>query len=421
MKRLFTAFVSSTFLDLQDERQRLVQVLLDHQCVPLGMEFFPSTGRSQWPTIEESIDAADFCVFVLAGRYGSISEESGISWTHREFRECVRRGKPLIGLLRSDLDELPVSKSEQTDDGRGKLTAFRREVERQTTVRYFRSETDLVQAVGSSISALRDEEAIEGWVPAGRNPVVLQEADFDRIYEYAESEWVFQRNAVDPGTWDCHYRGRRRVTANQREGLELLVVDFTRESDRELPFDSERMPQLRLGEEPTRTDTGYVTLRQPRRRTGSNFAQDVALSPALGIGETAEYVVEGFIPSFKYGFREEVANVTLESKAGPRAYDWAWRNVIYPTRRLVMRVFLPVNLLATPKGPLVSRGGSPPDKELSNVLVRSGAYSERQVRRGGTLGYELELDLADPPLRRRYQLAWNLPSRADLGGEHESF
>jgi hypothetical protein len=414
MKRLFTAFVSSTFLDLQDERQRLVHVLLDHQCVPLGMEFFPSTGRSQWPTIEESIDAADFCVFVSAGRYGSMSE-IGISWTHREFRECVRRRKPLIGLLCSDIDALPVSKSEQSPDGRARLIAFRKEIEQQTTVRYYRDETDLVQALGSSIGALREAGSIEGWVRAGPNPVVLQESDFDRIYEHAESEWTFQRNAANAETWDCHYRGRRRVTANAPEGLELITVDFTRDTDRELPFDHDRVPEVRIAEA-TRSDVGSVALRPPRRRTGSNFAQDVVLSPPLAQGETIEYVVEAFLPSFKHGVREDLVQATLDSTAGPRTYDWAWRNVLYPTRTLVLRVFLPLDLLATPKGPLVGRGRALPDMGVNNALVRSGAYSERRVERRGQAGYELELALSNPALRRHYRLGWELPSRASLSG-----
>src|SRR5690348_12032660 len=63
--RLYTCFVSSTFLDLRAERERLSSVLLRHQCVPLGMEFFPSMGRRQWELIEESVLAADFCILWL--------------------------------------------------------------------------------------------------------------------------------------------------------------------------------------------------------------------------------------------------------------------------------------------------------------------------------------------------------------------
>src|SRR5437016_6071114 len=92
-RRLYTAFVSSTFLDLRSERETVAKALLDNRCVPFGMELFPSMGISQWPIIVESIEEADFCVFITAGRYGSISDDGELSWTHREFREAVRLKK----------------------------------------------------------------------------------------------------------------------------------------------------------------------------------------------------------------------------------------------------------------------------------------------------------------------------------------
>jgi hypothetical protein len=89
MDRLYTAFISSTYLDLIDVRQRIQSQCLHVGVMPLGMEFFPSTGAGAWAAIEESIDAADFCVFVLAGKYGSIDPYTQISWTHREYRVAL--------------------------------------------------------------------------------------------------------------------------------------------------------------------------------------------------------------------------------------------------------------------------------------------------------------------------------------------
>src|SRR4051794_37751074 len=99
MRRLYTAFVSSTYVDLIREREVVSRALLNQWCIPLGMEFFPSTGSDQWSIIAESIEVADFCVFIIAGRYGSRVNDSGIAWTHREYREARRLGKPTVVLM----------------------------------------------------------------------------------------------------------------------------------------------------------------------------------------------------------------------------------------------------------------------------------------------------------------------------------
>ena len=36
-------FVSSTYEDLREERQRAIQALLESDCVPSGMEMFPAS------------------------------------------------------------------------------------------------------------------------------------------------------------------------------------------------------------------------------------------------------------------------------------------------------------------------------------------------------------------------------------------
>ncbi len=410
MQRLFTTFVSSTFLDLRAERERLVRVLLGRQCVPLGMEFFPSVGTSQWPIILESLEAADFCVFVVAGRYGTISDEAGISWTHREFREAVAMGKPLIGLLHGAPETLSMDRSEGTPEGRSLLAAFRREVEEHTVCRYFNTDADLVDALTMSIAALRESGKIQGWVPVGENGVVQQ--DFDRRYELAETEWSFTRSTVDPATWDGRYRGRRRLISQDPSGLEVCAIDFSRDTDRQLPFDKVRRPELTLAEA-FRSGPGSIALRPPRKTTGSAFVQDVGFSPPLVPGEVADFTVEGTFPSYKHGFREDIVAASTDSKLGPRPFEWISRNVVYPTQSLTITAFVPLDLGADPRGPAIGRGPGRIDADLNTEVVRDGCYSVDVVERDGVEGHEMRLHLSEPVLRRRYRVAWDLPSRVD--------
>jgi hypothetical protein len=84
MEKRYQVFISSTYTDLKVERQEVMQALLEMDCVPAGMELFPSTNENQWAVIENVIDDSDYYLLIVAGRYGSLTSE-GISYTEREF------------------------------------------------------------------------------------------------------------------------------------------------------------------------------------------------------------------------------------------------------------------------------------------------------------------------------------------------
>ena len=42
MEKRYQIFVSSTFADLQEERQQVIQALMEMDCIPAGMELFPA-------------------------------------------------------------------------------------------------------------------------------------------------------------------------------------------------------------------------------------------------------------------------------------------------------------------------------------------------------------------------------------------
>ncbi|MDA0167070.1 DUF4062 domain-containing protein [Solirubrobacter ginsenosidimutans] len=410
MDRLFTCFVSSTFLDLREERQRLVRVLLSNECVPLGMEFFPSAGRSQWPIIQESIEAADFCIFVVGGRYGSISDQPPLSWTRREFREASARGKPIAAMLHADPGSLPFDLSEPTAEARHLLGEFRAELEAHTVCRYYRDQADLVEAVTASIRTIRDQAAVPGWIRRGSDAVPAEEPDFDRVYELLGIDWSFRPSATRPDTVDGDYVGRRRLLCNDVNGLGYCAVDFTRGNQRHLPFDEYSTPRLTLRND-ERTGNGATRLDRPRKTEGSTFVQDIVFRPPLSAGEMSDFTLAGQFRSYKFRYREQILEATADARGGARNYEWISRRIAFPTRRLEMRAFLSAELDATPFGPLVGRSAVTVDAALSADLQRSGAYTVAPSERDGQAGIEMSLVVENPSLLRRYRLAWELPTR----------
>ena len=68
-------FVSSTYEDLKDERQKMVEAILDAGHIPAGMEIFGGAG-TVIGAIKRWIDESDIYFLLLGGMYGSIYEEN---------------------------------------------------------------------------------------------------------------------------------------------------------------------------------------------------------------------------------------------------------------------------------------------------------------------------------------------------------
>lgn len=101
MNKKLQVFVSSTYTDLIEERQAAVQAILDAGHIPAGMELFKA-GKSQMKTIRKWIDDSDVYMLILGGRYGSIEEESGLSYTELEYKYALSKNMPVFAIVLDD-------------------------------------------------------------------------------------------------------------------------------------------------------------------------------------------------------------------------------------------------------------------------------------------------------------------------------
>lgn len=100
MEKKYQVFISSTYTDLIEERQIVVEGVLNAGHIPAGMESFKA-GSSQEDTIKEWIKASDIYVLVLGPRYGSLNKE-GISYTQWEYNLAKEYQKPMFAIVLSD-------------------------------------------------------------------------------------------------------------------------------------------------------------------------------------------------------------------------------------------------------------------------------------------------------------------------------
>ena len=170
-KRKLQVFVSSTFIDLKEERQTAVQAILNAGHIPAGMELFTAGNESQWTIIKRWIKESDVYMLLLGGRYGSIEPKSGKSYTHLEYDYAVELGKPLFAIVINDkaLDE-KVSKEGKNvlelDNSQG-LKDFKKVVTSNMCA-FWDDLKDIKLNVNDSIRDIeyRYADSLKGWVKA---------------------------------------------------------------------------------------------------------------------------------------------------------------------------------------------------------------------------------------------------------------
>jgi hypothetical protein len=167
MDKRYQVFVSSTYEDLKEERQAVMLTLLKLNCIPAGMELFPSANEDQWTFIKRVIDECDYYILIIAGRYGSRDHE-GIGYTQKEYEYAFDAGKPIISFLHKDPEGIAPEKTEPTSEAKQKLAEFRKIVTDRKLCSKWNSADSLSLAVFSSLLNLINTQPSEGWVKSNQ-------------------------------------------------------------------------------------------------------------------------------------------------------------------------------------------------------------------------------------------------------------
>lgn len=163
----YQVFVSSTYADLKNERQKVIQTLMEMDCIPSGMELFPAVDEEQWKFIKTIIDDCDYYLLIIGGRYGSTTKE-GISYTEKEYEYAIEKGIRVIALIHSSPENLLSKNTEGDPVLRDRLEAFREKVMESRLVKYWEKADDLPGQVALSLSKTIKAYPAVGWVRADK-------------------------------------------------------------------------------------------------------------------------------------------------------------------------------------------------------------------------------------------------------------
>jgi Domain of unknown function (DUF4062) len=134
-------FLSSTFLDLGEERQ-VLDALRKKRMLTLAMEDFLASPSRPLETALENLRNSDVMVLVIGFKTGSLlSDGSGSTYTSAEYDELLRlRKEPLVFIKQTKRDEqnLPLWRNEEEDPKkRAALEDFKGLVCEKSTPDYF--------------------------------------------------------------------------------------------------------------------------------------------------------------------------------------------------------------------------------------------------------------------------------------------
>lgn len=204
MDKRYQIFISSTFVDLLEERQSVLKAILELDNMPAGMELFPASDDTAWDLIKDVIDASDYYVLIVGGRYGSLDEE-GLGYTEKEYRYALSTKKPVIPLLHENPDNLPRDKTETEEGAWKKLVAFRDMVEKNHTCVYWKNADELKAKVIVGLTSTLKRTPVVGWVRGDNVPSESSLKDIlalkNRVSEL-EEELLAIKTSAPSGTED---------------------------------------------------------------------------------------------------------------------------------------------------------------------------------------------------------------------------
>ena len=106
MSAPFTVFVCSTFDDLEQEREAVLDAIRRVQSRHNAMEFFGARPGRPIDVCLEEVRKSDLLVVIVGLKYGSLPPGMGISYSQAEYEEGARLEKPCLVYLRDD--DVPI-------------------------------------------------------------------------------------------------------------------------------------------------------------------------------------------------------------------------------------------------------------------------------------------------------------------------
>lgn len=164
MKKRYQVFISSTYVDLIEERRAAMEEIIRQDCFPAGMELFPATDIEQFEYIKKVIDDSDYYILIVAEKYGTV-DEYGLSYTEKEFDYAQSKGIPILTFIRNS-SNLSADKLEEDKDKKEKLLKFKKKAENSRIRKMWKNSDELKNEIGHGLKYMFESNPRSGWIKA---------------------------------------------------------------------------------------------------------------------------------------------------------------------------------------------------------------------------------------------------------------
>lgn len=154
-----SAFISSTFIDLQEERGNVADALRGQGLNVNALDIKPASTNTSKNEIISGIRESDFVILLIGDRYGSIlprmtgSESRSITWW--EYQKACSFGKPVIAYFKNMINNDSFSHddiNESTYKKKRKMfERFKQIISRKHNPAYFSDSFDLSEKIQNSL------------------------------------------------------------------------------------------------------------------------------------------------------------------------------------------------------------------------------------------------------------------------------
>jgi DNA-binding Lrp family transcriptional regulator len=202
-----TVFLCSTFADLSEERQQVLDAVRELKLQYDSMEFFGAEPSQPLETCLRKVRSSDILVVIVGHRYGSIVPGLDISYTEAEYQEGFRLTKPCLIYMRDENVRVLPRHVERDAEKLHKLERWKKQLQDRHTVANFTDSSSLAERVRADL--LRTMQAQD------RSPGFGLSTDASTAGEVAR----MVQSALDTGL------SHSTVLASVRRAISSLTVD----------------------------------------------------------------------------------------------------------------------------------------------------------------------------------------------------
>lgn len=152
MNTSLTVFVCSTYADLSNEREAVLDAIRRLQLQHDSMEFFKARANQPIETCLKEVRRSNILVVIVGHRYGSLVPEMGISFSEAEYAEGYALQKPCLVYMRDENVPILPKHMERDPDKLQLLEKWKQTLQERHTVATFQDSNDIAVQVAADLS-----------------------------------------------------------------------------------------------------------------------------------------------------------------------------------------------------------------------------------------------------------------------------